>query len=325
MIERLRATLQLAAGVYRDPTKDPSLNRTVIITGTNHGYINHLHNFKCFMDRLKFKVLVFAMDSKVHKHINEKMNPSETPESVAGSAFYSFFWEGSGEEIRPEATEFRSKQFNMITHRKMEGIITVMEMPYDVIFVDMDIALVRDPIPYVRWRNVDYVHSHNRICPQFEQWDFFKSDEEGNTGFYYARSNPRTLKLWKDALALSPQFPDLDDQSVFWIHLRKTEDPKPLPLSHCGHFDNTTRTGKELITCALDGCIFSAGGLRGVAYDWLRENLAKRKESVVVVHANYLKGNQLKKERLQQHGYWITKEGEGGFRDGSCNTFKPTL
>ena len=105
------------------------------------------------------------------------------------------------------------------------------------------------------------IHSHNRICPQHEVWDFFKSDEEGNTGFYYARTNEKTLKLWKDALALSPKYPELDDQSVFWIHIRATKDPKPLPLPHCGHFDNSTRTGNELVTCALDGCIFSAGNL----------------------------------------------------------------
>ena len=122
-----------------------------------------------------------------------------------------------------------------------------------------------------------HIYSHNRICPQFEVWDFFKSEEEGNTGFYYARTNERTLKLWKDALALSPKYPDLDDQSVFWIHLRETKDPKPLPLPHCGHFDNTTRTGKELVTCALDGCIFSAGDISSrtpIPYTLLRTQQA---------------------------------------------------
>jgi len=145
-------------------------------------------------------------------------------------------------QVRPEATEFRSKQFNIITHRKMEGIIAVMEMQHDVIFIDMDIALIRDPLPYLLWRNVDYVHSHNRICPQFEQWDFFKSDEEGNTGFYYARSNPRTLKLWKDALALSPSHPDLDDQSVFWIHIRQVQTTLETPLGTFSHASPLTRS-----------------------------------------------------------------------------------
>lgn len=36
VLDRLRQVLQKAGGVYRDPTKDPSLNRTVIITGNNN-------------------------------------------------------------------------------------------------------------------------------------------------------------------------------------------------------------------------------------------------------------------------------------------------
>jgi hypothetical protein len=36
-----------------------------------------------------------------------------------------------------------------------------------------------------------------------EQWDFLKSEEEGNTGFYYVRSNWRTIQLWKDTMSLA--------------------------------------------------------------------------------------------------------------------------
>ena len=38
---------------------------TVLITACNFGYVNHLYNFKCFMDRLGFKFVVFALDGKL--------------------------------------------------------------------------------------------------------------------------------------------------------------------------------------------------------------------------------------------------------------------
>lgn len=38
-----------------------------------------------------------------------------------------------------------------------------------------------------------------------EGWDFHKSEEEGNTGFYFVRSNDKTIKLWKDAVQLAPR------------------------------------------------------------------------------------------------------------------------
>ena len=42
---------------------------------------------------------------------------------------------------------------------------------------------------------------------RFKEWNFFKSEEEGNTGFYHVRSNPKTIKLWADVVARS-QLPE---------------------------------------------------------------------------------------------------------------------
>ena len=39
-----------------------------------------------------------------------------------------------------------------------------------------------------------------------EWWDLQKSKEEGNTGFYFVRSNKRTIKLWADAFAAVPKY-----------------------------------------------------------------------------------------------------------------------
>ena len=47
----------------------PQLNRTVLITAANHGYLNHLLNFKCWADRLNLKFIVFAMDERIHSHL----------------------------------------------------------------------------------------------------------------------------------------------------------------------------------------------------------------------------------------------------------------
>ena len=29
---------------------------------------------------------------------------------------------------------------------------------------DLDVMLFKDPMPYLRWKNVDYVHSENVLC-----------------------------------------------------------------------------------------------------------------------------------------------------------------
>ena len=82
-----------------------------------------------------------------------------------------------------------------------------------------------------------------------------------------------------------------------------------------------------LVMCPLDGCLFSAGPVRGVAYMMLEEGLKHRGESQVSVHANYLKGNHLKMAALKKFGYWLaveTQEGElEGEGAGTNNKYGP--
>ena len=155
----LEEALVKAAGVYIHPPKYIStlnldLNKTVIITGANFGYINHLHNFKCFIDRLGLKVLVVSMDERTHKYVSSNM-PSMT----------SLFWNGV-DVVQEASTEFRTQQFHVITNRKKEAVLGAMKLGYNAIFIDTDVAVLRDPLSYLIWDRVDYVHSLNKICPK---------------------------------------------------------------------------------------------------------------------------------------------------------------
>jgi hypothetical protein len=69
-------------------------------------------------------------------------------------------------EFLEYSADFGTKSFHFITLLKFEGVLQVLEANYNVIFIDPDIALLRNPIPYLIWKNVDYVHSLNWVCPQ---------------------------------------------------------------------------------------------------------------------------------------------------------------
>jgi hypothetical protein len=150
----LSETLLKASGVYVTPNLSYNLDKTVLVTACNYGYLNHLHNFKCHTERLGFKVLVISLDQKTHNYVHEHIRH-----------FYSYFFHGNG-VVHETSTEFRSAQFHIITNRKKEAILEIMKLGYDVLFADPDVALLRDPFPYVLWKNVDYVHSVNLICPK---------------------------------------------------------------------------------------------------------------------------------------------------------------
>ena len=48
------------------------LNTTVIVTATNFAYLHFFHNFKCFMDRLDLKYIVFALDERAYRHLDSQ-------------------------------------------------------------------------------------------------------------------------------------------------------------------------------------------------------------------------------------------------------------
>jgi hypothetical protein len=119
------------------------------------------------------------------------------------------------------------------------------------------------------------------------------------------------------------RFPNIDDQTIFWKHVRSTKDQRISPQPECKDLELSAAEQalpsdqRALVTCHLDGCIFSAGSLRGVAWDWVKDNVQNRlKTKAVSVHANYLKGLELKEQALKKHGLWLHEQGK-------CKEFTP--
>ena len=313
----LKELISKTAGLYMDKRfhsrnesfmRDHSkvIDRTVLITGCNAAYLNHLRNFKCFIDRIGFKAIVIAMDRSTYDFIEAQKytnlfaylidDDTKTVQSSNSSTRNALRG-----VIREQAADFRSSQFNLISNKKIEGVYNVLKEGYNAIFIDPDVVMLRDPTPYLFWNNVDYVHSLNWICPHSNKWDFYKTDEEGNTGFYFIRSTRAAKTLLLLTLKSAVKHPNLDDQSVFWKLIRQAKAPtiSVNPLTKCedqvfNSSVNIVENTPHLTTCHLDGCIFSVGALRGVAYTWLKDNLAKKRERVVTIHANYIKGSIVK-------------------------------
>ena len=148
----LQVMLEKSSGIYVDRERQVGLKRTVLVTGCNYGFINHLLNFRCFADRLGLKFLVIALDERSYLYLTKHTDMNVYYMALGSDA------------ITSDSTTFRSKQFNLITARKMEAVHDILTLGYDVIFSDTDVAILKDPTPYLMWKNVDYVHSLNARC-----------------------------------------------------------------------------------------------------------------------------------------------------------------
>lgn len=156
----LKEQLEKAAGVFVDIDNihKYNLEKTVFVTAANHGFLNHLMNFYCFVEKLKLKVLVVSLDEEIDKYLA----------SHNSSYIVSYFLGGESgkEQVQTGAASFRSEQFNLMTLRKKHVVLNILKEGYDVMFSDTDVALLGDPFPYLLWKNMDYVHSLNEPCSE---------------------------------------------------------------------------------------------------------------------------------------------------------------
>jgi hypothetical protein len=305
-LRHLQQQLIRAAGVFVNSGEIVTkydLEKTVFVTAANFGFLNHLLNFFCYVKRLNMKVLVVSLDKKLDDYLNSH-NSSQIV------SFHMQAEHGEG-EVNSEAAQFRSSQFNLMTERKKEVVYDILKLGYNVMFADTDIALLEDPFPYLLWQNMDYVHSLNEPCSTDEKWAIFleKADAEGNTGYYFIRSNHRTIKLLEDLLLEMDKKKELDDQSIFWNLMRNRKEPPVLFAGKCHDLDSKVDSfdEKTLRTCVLNPCEFSSGMMRGPArFKYLFENAKAQNHKVVTIHANWLNGARMKEDTMRNYGYWLT-------------------
>ncbi len=154
--EDLSRILKSSSGVYSTNKNEPTLKNTVIITTVNFGYLNHFLNFNCFMERLKLKYLVFVLDLKSYKTLE-----------TLGLSKSAYYFNIKGLTVEEHSSDFRSHQFNIISNLKILCVHTVLKLKYDVIFIDPDIAVINDPVPFLITPHIDYVHSSNYPCSRY--------------------------------------------------------------------------------------------------------------------------------------------------------------
>ena len=69
--------------------------------------------------------------------------------------------------------------------------------------------------------------------------------------------------------------------------------------------------------------MFSMGGLRDDKNGHLKEGLRKNNQSLVLIHANFVNGNQMKMNAMKKHGFWISNWPDTS--NGECRPYEPTI
>lgn len=117
----------------------------------------------------------------------------------------------------------------------------VLQHGYNVIYLDVDVALLADPVPFLTSGDADFTVSQEIRSCKFAQYILRRrpgywswSTLEANTGVMHLRSNPRTLSFFQRWLQEIVDMNMMNDQKVLTMEFGK--NPKGTPS--CNDYHN---------------------------------------------------------------------------------------
>jgi hypothetical protein len=294
--------------------------KTVLVASGNIAYLDMLLNWACQMKQLDLKFMVFAMDQQLQDELTSRKIPS----------YYDAGW-----DVTLDYAEYGTQHFKMITCLRWKYILKVLNSGHDVLFSDLDIAFMSDPMPHFSDASCDITFQLN-VGPANAEKSFSFDPEyflkigpdtpadrgEACLGLIMLRSRESTIDFLSDLLvSCTKPAADPDDQFNFaklvyiWKHSGRVKVATARANSENSQCleDHGDDAASKLTLCSLDPLLFPTGGfafgagppkLRG---QFIAAQLAHSPpKQTVALHANWLKGGkQTKMEVLRATGKWL--------------------
>ncbi len=264
------------------------MDKTILILSANMAYADMTYNFLCRLAKISktFKYVVIAQDASFYRFLQSDGIPS-----ISGSLIHPVSTE--------HAKNFRTAEFNAISIAKIIATRIVLELGYNVLFSDVDIAWKKNPMPFLS-ADVDLVIQSN------SGENVFPLSHEANTGFYFLRSNDRSIALLDETINRALKGPSRDDQTHFGNALRDWRISKKAVFIMEGMTAPWVYHGYRPFTFRiLHPYRFQSGKVARASYAQKVEPPHDGKEQdIIIVHANYMVGHNSKVRFLKSHDLW---------------------
>ncbi|GMH55623.1 hypothetical protein TrRE_jg1620, partial [Triparma retinervis] len=169
-------------------------DNTVVVMVANAGVLELLTNFVCAANSRNIdisNIVMFATDEEGKK----------VAEELGLAVFYD---EGMFENVpKQHAGAYGDRVFTALMLVKVISVHLCMALGYNVLFQDVDIVWLRDPLPYLQdeTKHGDfdcYFEDDGARSARYAPWS-------ANSGFYYLKNNDRTMYLITSLLYSSDQ------------------------------------------------------------------------------------------------------------------------
>lgn len=301
------AAIRNAVGIYEHVTPNShQFRNAVLLTASNMDFYETLQNWELFAKSHGLRYAVLAMDDLLY----EQLGPERAVPSSARFAIAKI--NGNNEAVGKH-------QYFTLVCNKMRLILEILETcQVDVIFSDADNVLLQDPFVHDLGKLItsgqwDYLYTTNdawtatpRSHDCIASADGF-ANREGNTGFEYIASTATWVHemMHRTVAKCERKTNRHHDQTLFWnmMQKRRTKDWVHCNAETYRELDNNY--GKAAVLdasrdrnatliptmCCLDPHYYTVGAAR-----------PEKVDSLVAFHANYVKTQQEKIERLRE---WV--------------------
>lgn len=353
-------TLQSAAGVYTDKERGitAGLQKTVFMTIVSyntkaglHHYKIYFRNFLCFAQHFGIDLIVYILHHSlpnVEEEVQSLQKLGVRVLTYPDERFWKLVHQKKS-KIMPggKFADYDSEEPNFSSFGALVMLVPqleALELGFNVIYFDVDIGLVQDPVPFLTRGDADFTSSiESRECTEDypssrkmnEAWDQI----EPNTGVMHVRATSQGVNFYKNWLRRIIKTNVRNDQNVF------DRDSRPLQVElvdgqnvysennftstftpSCNwDYRNATRTvratPKAATYCFLSEMMFQNGMTsftcslgKKTRDDWYLEMVKQVSEVEVngnkvrlpvTVHANYCNG---KSKELDLRGLWLYDE-----------------
>ena len=188
LLKELPTLLQEFRRKLGDPIGPDGNRRAAIVMVANEGVMDLLLNFFCSAEAsfVDVKNVVVFVGTEHYVPLIE---------SLGGNAIYS---PALGSMPKSAAAGYLDKTFSRMMWFKTTSVFLALNAGFDVLFQDVDLTWIADPIPYLKSldHDVSFMDDGART-PRYTP--FFV-----NSGFYYMKHNPRTLFFMEKMMKCGP-------------------------------------------------------------------------------------------------------------------------
>lgn len=253
----------------------------LILTFGNAGYLDFLGNWYRHFEPLGIpNYTVVALDA-------------EADERLRAGGLRSHLLTTTSLERPGTFASYGQRDFNRLTAQKILFVYLLLRHGVDVLLTDADTIWVQDPRPALEHASDLQIQVDNHGA--FEVDAAVLAHPNVNTGFYYARSNERTIRLFRNVLTLLELYPRFNDQNAMNLALKRGR--KQIALLEPGA---DVTDAEQLSVRLLDPLRFPNGSV----FFRESERYAATGAEPIMVHANWIHGRERKIACLEERGWW---------------------